>query len=69
MMYMIPKRRAMAPGLPWASGADSQAVTESAMAFWSGLSTLSIQSQARPSECSVSPLLQFLVIPPVLPTL
>ncbi len=39
------------------------------MAFWSGSLTLSIQSQARPSECSVSPLLQFRVMPPVLPTL
>ncbi len=33
------------------------------MAFWSGLAELSIQSQARPSECSVIPLLQLRVIP------
>ena len=63
MMYMIPKRRAIAPGRPWASGADSQAVTESATAFSPGLLTLSIQSHARPSECSVTPLLQLRMMP------
>jgi hypothetical protein len=59
----MPNRRAMAPGRPCASGADSQVTTESAMAFWSGLAELSIQSQARPSECSVIPLLQLRVMP------
>ena len=68
MMYMIPNRRAIAPGRPCASGATSQATTESAMAFWSGLVELSIQSHARPSECSVTPFPQDRVMPPVDPT-
>jgi len=32
------------------------------MAFWLALEAFSIQSQARPSECSVTPLLQLRVI-------
>ena len=58
----MPNRRAIAPGRPCASGADSHVTTESAIAFWLALEALSIQSHARPSECSVTPLLQLRVI-------
>ena len=63
MMYMMPKRRAIAPGRPWLSGATSQATTEFATARSWGLLMSSIQSSARPSECSVRPELQFRLMP------
>ena len=46
----MPSRRAIAAGLPKPSGACSQAMNASAIAFCSGTRTLVIQSSARPSS-------------------
>ena len=53
MMYMIPRRRAMACGVPSAAGASSQARNASAISFSAGTRTERIQSTARPSKCSL----------------
>ena len=53
MMYMIPRRRAIACGVPSAAGASSQATNASAISFSAGTRTERIQSTARPSKCSL----------------
>ncbi len=54
-MYITPRRVAIAAGLPAASLASSQVRNESALAFCAFFLTLSIQSRARPSLCSLWP--------------
>ncbi len=46
----MPSRRAIASGLPYPSGACSQATNASPISFWAGTRTLVIQSSARPSS-------------------
>ena len=54
-MYMTPRRCAMAAGLPWESGASSQARNASALTRSAGTRIETIQSRARPSLCSLWP--------------
>ena len=52
MTYWMPRRRAIACGVPSLAGASSHATNASAWAFWAGTRELRIQSSARPSKCS-----------------
>ena len=54
-MYMTPSRLAIAAWLPYSSVASSQDRNDSAFFFWPALRTLTIQSSARPSLCSLTP--------------
>jgi hypothetical protein len=55
MMYITPRRRAMAKRRPLGSALNSQVKTWRAAARWEGLLTVTAQSQARPSLCSLRP--------------
>jgi hypothetical protein len=55
MMYITPRRRAMAKRRPAVATRNSQLKTRRAAARWEGLLTVTAQSQARPSLCSLRP--------------
>ena len=68
--YMTPRRRALPPTTPCASLPVSHLVSASPAAFSAGLLTLTIQSNARPSLCSlVAPMPQPRTMPPLWPCL
>jgi hypothetical protein len=69
MTYMTPSRRALPAASPVPSVPVSHSVKSSPTARWDGLFASSIQSQARPSWCSLrAEMLHARVMPPSRPT-
>src|SRR4029453_2610642 len=69
MMYITPRRRAIAQRRPLASARSSQGKTLRAAATAEGRATETVQSQARPSLCSLGPPIEQAREMPELPVL